>query len=181
MSSTMLWIAALLALLFFWMLGAYNRVVALRSPIIAAWAQLETVLQARRQALASLLVAAEPRLGAERAALEAVIAAQAQLGQAADVLRPRPARADAVAALAQAEAALAPALARLASLIEQQPDWCEDTGLAGSLQTLKELVPRWQFARQVFNDASRAYNEAVEQFPTRLLSGIFKFGRAGTL
>lgn len=181
MSSTMLWTLGLLALLFFWMLGAYNRVVALRSPIIAAWSQLETVLQARRQALAGLLVAAEPRLGNERAALEAVIAAQAQLGQAADVLRPRPARADAVAALARAEAALAPALARLASLIEQQPDWREDSGLSGSLQTLKDLAPRWQFARQVFNDASLAYNEAVEQFPTSLLSRLFNFGRAGVL
>lgn len=181
MSSTMLWTIGLLALLFFWMLGAYNRVMALRSPIISAWAQLETVLQARRQALAGLLVAAEPRLGNERAALEAVITAQAQLGQAAEVLRPRPARADAVAALAKAEAALVPALARLASLIEQQSDWREDSGLSSSLQTLKELAPRWQFARQVFNDASANYNEAIDQFPTRLLTNIFKFGRAGIL
>jgi len=181
MSAGLLWTLALLALAFFWMLGAYNRVMALRSPIIAAWAQLETVLQARRQALASLLVAAEPRLAAERPALEAVIAAQAQLGAAADALRPRPADADAVGALARAEAGLTPVLARLASLIEQQADWREDAALAGSLQALKELVPRWQFARQVFNDASTAYNEAVTQLPTRLLSALFRFGRAGQL
>ncbi|HSW07852.1 LemA family protein [Aquabacterium sp.] len=181
MSSGLLLSLAVLALLFFWMLGAYNRVVALRSPIIAAWAQLEVVLQARRQAMAGLLVAAEPRLAAERAALEAVIAAQAQLGQAADAVRPRPAHAESVAALARADAALVPALARLASLIEQQPDWREDAALAEPLQALRDLAPRWQFARQVFNEASAAYNAAVLQFPTRLLSGVFHFGRAGQL
>ncbi len=181
MDATLAWLLAALAVLFFWMLGAHNRVVALRSPINAAWAQLEAVLLARRQALAELLVAAEPRLAGERAALDAVVQAQAEVGRAMEALRGKPADADRVAALAQAEATLAPVLARLCSLIEQQPDWREDAALAGPLQALRDVPARWQFARQVFNEAAAAYNAAVQQFPTRLLSGVFRFGRAGTL
>lgn len=175
------WTLVALAVLFFWMLGAYNRVVALRSPIIQAWAQLDALLQSREKAVATLLAAAGPRLGDERAALEAVAQAQGQLLRAVEAVRPRPAAAEPVQALARAEAALSPTLARLASLIEQQPDWREHAGLAEPLQALRDWPPRWQFARQVFNDAAAAYDQAVQQFPTRLLSNLFRFGRAGRL
>lgn len=181
MSAPLGWALAVLALLFFWMLGAYNRVMALRSPIIAAWGQLEAVLQIRLQAVAALLAAAEPRLPNERAAVEAVSSAYRRLAMATEAVRPSPARTEAVAELAQAEAALGPVLARLTALIEHQPDWREVDALAAPLQALRDQLPRWDFARQVFNEASAAYNAAVLQFPTRLLAGVFRFGRAGQL
>ncbi|MBI5257167.1 MAG: LemA family protein [Burkholderiales bacterium] len=177
----MAWTLGLLALVFFWMLGAYNRVVALRTAIIAAWGQIESLLQARQQAVAALLTAAEPYLVAEQAALDAVSAAQAQLVQATEALRPRPAHAEAAAVLARADATLTPALARLGALIEQQNGWRDDGTLAAPLQSLREMAPRWQFARQVFNEAAASYNAAVQQFPTRLLAPVFRFGKAGPL
>jgi hypothetical protein len=33
----------------------------------------------------------------------------------------------------------------------------------------------------MFNDAGAVYNLATEQFPTRLLGSLFRFGRAGRL
>jgi len=33
----------------------------------------------------------------------------------------------------------------------------------------------------VFNEAALAYDQAVQQFPTRLLGSVFRFGRAGRL
>ena len=50
-----------------------------------------------------------------------------------------------------------------------------------ALAALHESAERMGFARQLFNDAVRGYNDAVRQFPTRLLSGLFGFGSAGTL
>jgi LemA protein len=173
------WAWVLLALLFFWMLGAHNRVVALRTAIVQAWAQVDTALQARLQALADLRTEVEPRLQAERAALDAVAAAQAQLQQAADALRARPTDPAGADTLARAEAALAPALVRLTSLIEQHAQWRDESAVAGPLATLRDLVPRWQFARQMYNDAVSAYNAAIRQFPTRLLTRLFRFTPAG--
>ena len=174
------WTWVLLALLFFWMLGAHNRVMALRTAIVTAWAQADTALQARLQALAALRTAVEPRLAAEQAALDSVAAAQAQLQQAAEALRARPAEAAGADALARAEAALAPALGRLASLVEQHADWRDEAEVSAPLAALRELAPRWSFARQMYNDAAAAYNAAIRQFPTRLLTRVFRFTPAGT-
>jgi len=180
MSTIPWWVWALAALLFFWMLGAHNRVVALRTAIVTAWGQVDAALQVRLQALGSLRAAVEPRLAAEQAALDAVAAAQGQLQQAADTLRTRPADPAGAEALARAEAALAPALVRLSSLIEQHADWRDEAEVAGPLATLREQRPRWQFARQMYNDAAAAYNAAIRQFPTRLLTRLFRFTPAGS-
>lgn len=173
--------AAVVAVLALWMLGAYNRVVALRTPIIAAWGHIDGLLQAREQALAALMAVVEPALAGERAALEALHQARSSVRRAADAVRPRPAAVESVRVLAQAEAAFAPALARLMALAEPHPELRESTAVAQSVAALRELGLRWQFARQVFNDAGAVYNAAVSQFPTRLLSGLFHFGRAGQL
>ena len=170
----------LLAVLFFWMLGAHNRVVALRTAIVTAWGQVETTLQDRLQALATLRAAVDPRLPNEQAALDAVSNAQALLLQAGNALGSRPTDPAGAESLARAEAALAPALVRLSSLIEQHADWRDEPDVAGPLATLRELAPRWQFVRQMYNDAATAYNAAIRQFPTRLLTRVFRFTPAGS-
>lgn len=174
------WTWVLAALLFFWMLGAHNRVVALRTAIVTAWSQVEVTLQARLHALATLRAAVDPRLPNEQAALDAVSNAQALLQQAGDALGSRPADPAGAEALARAEAALAPALVRLSALIEQHAEWRDEADVAGPLATLRELAPRWQFSRQMYNDATAAYNAAIHQFPTRLLTRVFRFTPAGS-
>ena len=174
------WAWVLLAVLFFWMLGAHNRVVALRTAIVTAWGQVEATLQDRLQALATLRAAVDPRLPNEQAALDAVSNAQALLLQAGNALGSRPTDPAGAESLARAEAALAPALVRLSSLIEQHADWRDEPDVAGPLATLRELAPRWQFVRQMYNDAATAYNAAIRQFPTRLLTRVFRFTPAGS-
>ena len=49
------------ALLFFWGVGAYNRLMALRNAIGDAFAQLDTHLKARSEACDKLLAAVAPR------------------------------------------------------------------------------------------------------------------------
>ncbi|MBI3368331.1 MAG: LemA family protein [Burkholderiales bacterium] len=177
-----LWPAfVLLAVLGFWMLGAHNRVVALRGVVVAAWAQLDGVLQARDQALAALLAAIDAPLAGERPALDLTRAAQAQVALAATTVRRRPAMREPVAALASAEGAFAGALVRLVALVEQRAGLRAEPAVANALQSLQRLAPRWQFARQAFNEAGEAYNAAITQFPTRLLVPVFRFDAAGRL
>ncbi len=170
-----------LAVLGLWMLGAHNRITALRSAILAAWTQVDAVLQARAQALASLLTAAAAPLASESAALEAVSNAQAQVLVAADALRRTPVSHEAVADLGKADAVLAAVLVRLVALVEQQPALQADPQVTEPLRTLRELPPRLTFARQMFNEAGAAYNAATTQFPTRLLGSLMRFGQAGRL
>ena len=162
-----------LAVLALWLLGAHNRVTALKAAVLAAWLQVDAALQFRGQALAALLQAA--------AALEAVAGAQAQVQATADVVRRSPASADPVADLSKADAVLAAVLVRLLALVEQQPGLLADPAVADTLKALRECPARLAFARQVFNEAGSAYNVATQQFPTRLLGSLLRFGRAGRL
>ena len=173
--------AGLLALLGLWMLGAHNRVTALRATLLGAWAQVDAVLQARGKALATLLGALGEPLEAESAALDAVAAAQAQLQTAAEAVRRTPVAQQPVADLGKADAVLGAVLVRLVALIEQRPALLADPALAAPLQVLRDSPAQLAFARQLFNDAGAAYNQATTQFPTRLLRSVLRFGTAGRL
>ena len=174
------WIG-LLAVLGLWVLGAYNRVTALRGAILTGWSQVEAVLQQRGQALTALLAAVAAPLAGEAAALEAVASAQAQVQAAVETLRRAPVSQDAVAELAKADAVLAAVLVRLVSLVEQQPPLLADPAVSGPLQVLRDARAQLAFARQVFNDAGTAYNRATAQFPTRLLRSLLRVTPAGRL
>lgn len=172
---------ALLAVLGLWMLGAHNRVTALRAAVLAAWAPVDQALGLRGQALAKLLAAAAVPLASEGAALEAVAQAQAQVAAAQDLVRRRPVMQQAVADLSKADAVLAAVTVRLLSLMDQHPALRADDSVRQSLAQLKDLPAQLAFARQMFNQAGAAYNEATRQFPTRLLRSVLRFGDAGRL
>lgn len=181
MGAAALYGLGLLVVLGLWMLGAHNRVMGLKTAVLAAWVQVDEALSARAAALAGLLPAVAEPLAGEVAALDAVANAAAQVQAAADTVRRAPLAPDALAELGKADAALGAALGRLLALIEQHPPLLADDAVAAALQALREVPPRFSFARQVFNLAGTAYNAATTQFPTRLLAPMFRFGRAGSL
>ena len=169
------------ALLVFWMVGAYNRLVALRNRVGSAWQQVDEVLQRRGEAVAPLVAALRDGLVGEGAALDALLSAQAQVAAAADGLRPRPMVADAAQALARAEALMAAASARVLALLDLQLELRRAAAVAPHAQALREAEPRLSFARQLFNDAVQGYNDAARQWPTRWLTRLYGFGTAGRL
>ena len=182
-SAWLVWLA-LLVVLGLWMLGAYNRVTNLRAAILGAWAQVDTALAARGQALAELLALAERQLQGQAAEPDSLAQARAQLGRvadAADQARRRPTDAPAVAALASADAALQAFSLRLLALVADDAALGDDPPAQALLQALRDHQPRLDFARQMFNDAAQRYNDALQQFPTRLLMPVFRLAPAGQL
>lgn len=169
------------AVLVFWVLGAYNRLVRLRNAITGAWQLVDEALARRGEAVLPLVAAVRPGLAGEGAALDALLTGQAQVAAAADSLRPRPVVADAALALARAEAVLAPASARVLALLDLQPELRAADAVAAPLAVLREVEPRLAFARQVFNEAVQAYNDAVRQWPTQAVARLVGFGTAGRL
>jgi LemA protein len=180
-SQTQLGVLLGAAVLVFWMVGAYNRLVALRTRLGGAYAQVDDLLQRRAAAVRALATALRGPLSAETPALDAMLAAQAQVASAADALRARPVMASHAAALVAAEALMRSSSSRVLALVEQHPALVAAPDIAPTLATLHELPTRLGFARQVYNDAAAAYNEAARQFPTRLLTRLYGFGTAGRL
>ena len=169
------------AVLVFWMVGAYNRLVALRSAIGSAFAQVDDLLQRRHEAVSALVAAVRDSMPTEQGALDAWLAAAAQVRSAADALRLRPVMAPLALALVAAESAIAAAGSRSRALLDQHPEALALPEVADSLAVLREVEPRLVFSRQLFNAAAADYNQAARQFPTQLLTRLFGFGTAGRL
>lgn len=170
-----------LAVLMFWAVGAYNRLVGLRNTIGGAWAQIEVQLRRREDLLPSIVAALRAPFAGDSNVLDAVLAASDQASAAASAVHPRPGEAGAVASLALAEQVLAGSVARLHALLDRYPAQAGDGQLAAGLRELAAIEQRLDFARQLFDAAAHGYNLAVHQFPTRLLAPLFRFGPAGRL
>ncbi len=169
------------AVFVFWAVGAYNRLVRLRNVIGNAFAQIDVQLKRRYDLIPNLVEVARKYLTHERETLEAVIAARNQAKGAADSARARPTTASAVTSLAMAEDVLGSAMGRLMAVVEQYPELKADATLRELSEELTSTENKVAFARQLFNDATLDYNNAAQEFPTRLLAALFGFREAAML
>ena len=181
MTSTSLISIAVMALLTFWAVGAYNRLVRLKNTIANAFGQIDVQLKRRYDLIPNLVEAAKKYLSHERETLEAVITARNQAKTASDAARSRPANALAVTTLAVAEQALTSSLGSLFALNEAYPDLKADQTIHELTEELTSTENKVTIARQAFNDAVLDYNNAQGQFPTVLVAKLFSFAPSAML
>jgi LemA protein len=181
MTSTQLISIALLAVLIFWAVGAYNRLVRLKNIIANAFGQIDVQLKRRYDLIPNLVEAAKKYLSHERETLEAVINARNQAKAASDAVRSRPANALAVTTLAVAEQTLSDRLGSLFALNEAYPDVKADQTIRELSEELTSTENKVSFARQAFNDAVLDYNNAQGQFPAVLVAKLFSFAPSAML
>lgn len=181
MNEASMGLAALACVLVLWMVGAYNRLVALRNAIATSWAKVAEALRQRQAASEPLLLALREPLAAEQGALDAWQAACAETARAAAQMEAKPVVHAHAQAWAAAEAAQAAAASRVFALLEQHEALRLQQEVATQALAWRDAMKRLGFARQLFNDSAQPYNEAIAAFPTRLLVGLFRFGPAGRL
>jgi LemA protein len=181
MTAQLLFALALVAVLVFWTLGAYNRLVSLRTAIGQTWAKVDEALRLRGQAAWPLLAGVQVPLAAEAGALRAVDAALNEATRAAQQMNAGPVVAQHANEWVAAEASLAASASRLFALIEQHAAVRDTADVVTQVTGWHEAGQRLGFARQNFNEAAQAYNQACALFPTRLLVRLFGFGPAGLI
>ena len=179
MSSQQIILLAAAAMLLFWTLGAYNRLVALRTGIGQVWAKVDEALRARAAAAEAMHAALQEPLAAEAGALDTWKAGRAEAARAASALGSRPVMQDRAAAWVAAEATQAAAASRVFALLEQQAALRMQDHVAQPALAWREASKRLGFARQLFNETAAPYNEAIATFPTSLLVRVFRFEAAG--
>lgn len=172
---------ALLAVLGFWGVGAYNRVMTLRNAIGEAFAELDRHFNQRTQTCERLVELVKPLLPNEQATFDALASAQTEAQTAALAARSRPWSPDPIGALAVATSLQGAAQARLLSLLEHASELRQAEGLDALMDELKLIERQRAFARQVFNQAVERYNEAIAQLPTRALARLYRFTAARPL
>jgi LemA protein len=169
-------VAVLLILM--WIVGAYNRLVALRNRYKNAFAQIDVQLKRRYDLIPNLVETAKGYIKHERGTLEAVIAARNAASNANMRAAQTPGDAAAMQELSGAETALTGTLGRFFALSESYPDLKANTTMMSLMEELTSTENKVAFARQAYNDAVMSYNTGRETFPTNMIAGSFNFGPA---
>lgn len=166
---------ALLLVVFFWAVGAYNRLTRLRNAVANAFGQIDVQLKRRHDLVPNLVEVARKYLAHESQTLEAVIAARNQARSAEQAATAGPLNAALVGSLSGAESLLGGALGRLMAVVEDYPDLKADQTMRELSEELASTENRIGFARQAFNDQALDFNDAAMQFPTLIVARLFGF------
>lgn len=188
------WIAG--ALLLFWFVGAYNRLVRLRTVARQSYVMLDAALIRQMEFVRASLVAADAMLpaGAQSDAHASLLAAAAQLDTLLSSTRLRPLDPDRMAALGTALTAMLAVWQRLhpGSTISFDADGALSRPApldGGDEPRFERGMPiAWpepsaaaEIARGHFNVAVRHYNAAIAQFPAVLVAWIMRLRPAAPL
>jgi LemA protein len=171
-------LAALALVAAMFVVGIYNKLVALRNRFKNAYAQIDVQLKRRYDLIPNLVETAKGYIKYERGTLEAVIAARNAAASANTGAAANPGDPAAMKQLASAEGALAGTLGRLFALSEAYPDLKANTTMLSLMEELTSTENKVSFARQAYNDSVMTYNTQREVFPSSLLATTFNFTAA---
>ena len=160
----------LVAVVVFWVIGAYNGLIALKNQTFNAFKQIDVQLKRRHDLIPNLVNAVKGAMEFERETLEAVIQARNQAVKIQADASP----AGGVKALAAAEATLGAAMSRLNVVVEQYPQLKATANIGQLQEELASTENRVAFSRQMYNDTATQYNTKQQQFPTNLVAGLAK-------
>ncbi|MEQ1807554.1 MAG: LemA family protein [Burkholderiaceae bacterium] len=161
------------AVLMFWSVGAYNRLVRLRNAILRRFVPVDQHLESCSSLLEQQVQAWAQRPEVPRRDLDTLQAARAQADAARLAAKRQPGAADAIRSLRVALQILAQSRERAgvgASAEAPNPRL---------LQELTACDHALHYAQGQFNDAVREYNRALAQFPAAWLGALFGFRSAG--
>lgn len=166
------------ALVLFWSIGAYNRLVRLRGEANAAFGLLDTDLAHQVQLVAQLLPEDEEPPASVFGGVEASFwgglqGAAAQLDASLAAARLKPLDAERIAALGAAQSVLANAWERA-----EREDAHDLAGprLPDTLTTKRAQITAQCIAgAERFSQAVQRYNTAIAQFPAVVLAWLFGF------
>ncbi|HJO23825.1 MAG: LemA family protein [Planctomycetes bacterium] len=175
-------LAAIVVLGFMYVIGVFNRLVALRNRYQNGFAQIEVQLKRRHDLIPNLVETVKGYMAHERETLEAVIQARNQAVGGLEQASGNPGDPEAMKKLGGAESALAGAMGRLLALSEAYPDLKASQNMQQLTEELTSTENKVSFSRQAFNDAVTEYNTYKQGFPPVIFAGMFGHGQdAGLL
>lgn len=170
-----------LALIAWFFVGIFNRLVTHRNRFKNAFAQIDVQLQRRYELIPNLVDTAKAYMAHEKETLTNVIAARSQAVSAEKAAAAAVDDPGKMALLAQAEGVLGASLGRLLAVSENYPDLKANETMQQLMEELASTENRVGFARQAFNDAVMEYNIHREKFPNFFVAGAFGFPQATQL
>jgi LemA protein len=160
--------AAIVGLLFLWLIAVFNRLVRSRTRVRTAWSDIDVQLKLRSDLVPNLVESVRGYMAHERETLEAVTRARTQaLSAGANV----PAR-------AAAEFLLAGAIGNLFAVAERYPALRAVESVLLLQEQLTSTENRIAYARQFYDDEVMKYNSWLSTFPHNLIARGLGFAPA---
>ncbi len=147
-----------------WGVVAYNRLVRLRNRTDNAWAQIDVQLRRRHDLIPNLVETVKGYASHEQGTLEAVVQARNAAVAAGDI-----------AEKAQAENLLTGALRRLFALAEAYPELRASENFRSLQEQLAETENKIAVSRQIYNDITLTFNNAVQTVPSNVVASLAGF------
>ena len=147
----------------FWVISAYNGLVAWKNQTANAWKQIDVQLKRRHDLIPNLVNTVKGSMEFEKETLDAVISARARAMQATTVGQ-----------TASAETALTGALGKFFAVMEAYPDLKSSANVRSLQEELASTENKIAFSRQHYNDTATKYNTKQMQFPTNMVAGLAK-------
>jgi LemA protein len=163
-----IWIVlGVIALIAFFLIGIYNRLVTLRQRVREAWSDIDVQLKRRYDLIPNLVETVKGYAAHEKTVFENVTNARANAISAGATGTPEQ--------RAQAENVLTGALRSVFAVAENYPQLQASQNFRDLQEQLTATEDKIAFARRFYNGNVRDYNTALMTFPTNLLASTFGF------
>lgn len=157
-------ILVIAAVFLIWLILIYNKLVAARHGVLAAWSDIDVQLKRRHDLIPKLVTAVQAYASYERSSLEEITRLRTQ----ADIM-------DNPGEKSLIEQALSSRVRDLVLLAEDYPDLKANQQYLDLLRQLSELENHIQYARRYYNGSVRDLNVRIESFPDLIVARLFMF------
>ena len=190
MSTTLIIILLAILIIVLYLVGIFNKLVALKNRLKNAFAQIEVQLKRRYDLIPNLVEIAKKYLDHENKTLLAVTEARNGAASALKQASVNPGDADAIKNLTQAEAILNKSMGQFNMVMEGYPDLKASQNMIQLSEELTSTENKVSFARQAYNDEVMAYNTYKQSFPQIIIasatghtadSGLLEFEDSKTI
>jgi len=171
MSKFVLGFLVLAAIVGFWGVRSYNKLVSMDQAVQAQWSQVENVYQRRADLVPNLVETVKGAAKFEKDTFTAVTEARAKVGQVQGNTSPNDAAS--VEKFRAAQDQLSSALSKLMVVVERYPDLKATQAFRDLQIQLEGAENRIAVERMRFVQAAQTFNSARNTFPTNVIAGAF--------
>jgi LemA protein len=155
------------ALLVFWLVGTYNRLITLRNRSDEAWSDIDVQLKRRHDLIPNLVEAVKGYASHEKSVFENVTNARAQAMTAEKSGDPKK--------MQEAENMLSGTLKTLFAVSENYPDLKASENFIELQRELRDTEDKIQASRRFYNTNIRDINIKIQSFPSNIVANLFNF------